>query len=158
MSSPTPSQPQADPETLDVRLEVRFPANLDEMTKVADAVMEVVNGMECAQGHELGIWLALQEALVNAIQHGAGNDPSKSIEVKVVCEAEHGMLIIISDPGEGFDPLLVPDPQRAENLCSYHGRGLFLIRQHMDHVEFKRGGAEIHMRKFAKPADDLAPR
>jgi anti-sigma regulatory factor (Ser/Thr protein kinase) len=35
----------------------------------------------------------------------------------------------------------------GEQLFSNHGRGIFLISQLMDHVEFGHGGTEIRMRK-----------
>ena len=138
-------------EALDVRLDLRFPADIGRTSQITLAVMQVVGGLACAQGHENEIELALQEALANAIHHGAANDPNKTIDVKVACEADHGVLIIVSDPGDGFDPHEVPDPQQADNLYSDHGRGIFLINRLMDQVEFKRGGTEIHMRKFSKP-------
>lgn len=154
MSAQPPSNPHFDfdSDTLDVRLDRRFPADVDRVAQMVDAIMQVVNTMECAQGHQDAIELSLQEALVNAIRHGAGNDSTKTIEVRVACEAEHGMLIVVGDPGQGFDPRQVPDPQMADNVYSDHGRGIFLINRLMDQVEFKRGGTEIHMRKFGKPA------
>ena len=49
-------------------------------------------------------------------------------------------------PG-GFDPAQVPTPVAAEQLFSDHGRGIFLISQMMDRVEFGHGGREIRMHK-----------
>ena len=155
--STTPKPPvDFNSEALDVRLDLRFPADMSKTSQITFAVMQVVGAMECAQGHENEIELALQEALANAIRHGADNDASKSIEVKVACEAEHGVLIIVSDPGDGFDPMQVPNPQHADNLYSDHGRGIFLINRLMDHVEFQRGGTEIRMRKFPKSKNGAA--
>jgi serine/threonine-protein kinase RsbW len=159
MSAHTPGpKPHVDfnSDCLDVRLDLRFSANLDKLPDMVDTIMRVVTTMECAKGHEPGIELSLHEAMANAIRHGAGNDPSKSVHVKVACEAEHGMLIIVTDPGDGFDPLQVPDPQHADNVYSDHGRGIFLINRLMDKVEFKRGGTEIHMRKFVKAKSNVA--
>lgn len=154
MSSQPPSKPRVDfdSDALDVRFDRRFPADVDKVGEMVEAIMQVIATMECAQGHLEAIELSLQEALVNAISHGAKNDASKNIEVRVACEAEHGMLIIVGDPGNGFDPRRVPDPQMADNVYSDHGRGIFLINRLMDKVEFKRGGTEIHMRKFGKCA------
>ena len=57
------------------------------------------------------------------------------------------MLIVVRDPGEGFDPASIPSPIEGERLYLSHGRGIFLINQLMDSVKFQRGGTEIHMRK-----------
>ena len=41
----------------------------------------------------------------------------------------------------------MPSPVVGENLYADGGRGIFLINQLMDSVEFGRGGTEITMRK-----------
>jgi anti-sigma regulatory factor (Ser/Thr protein kinase) len=150
--SPQPQKPQVDfdPDAIDLRLDLSFPADCEKVSQMVLEIMKVIRCMDCAQGHEDSIELSLQEALANAITHGAGSDPSKQVQVKVACDADHGMLIIVTDPGDGFDPRHLPNPQAADNLYSDHGRGIFLINRLMDHVEFKRGGAEIRMRKFGK--------
>ena len=57
------------------------------------------------------------------------------------------MLIVVRDPGEGFDPASVPSPIEGQRIYESHGRGIFLINHLMDSVEFRRGGTEITMRK-----------
>ncbi len=108
--------------------------------------MEIVTQMGCAAGREFEIELALREALANAIEHGSGNDPSKQIECCVACDHERGMLIVVRDPGPGFDPASIPSPVLGLNLFSTGGRGIYLINQLMDEVRFEKGGTEIHMR------------
>jgi serine/threonine-protein kinase RsbW len=60
------------------------------------------------------------------------------------------MLIVVRDPGPGFDPSSIPSPVIGENIYSNHGRGIFLINQLMDEVQFKNNGKEIHMLKRVK--------
>jgi hypothetical protein len=67
---------------------------------------------------------------------------------KVECELswrDAELVIVVRDPGPGFDPLAVPNPVAEENLCSSHGRGIYLIRQLVDDVWFERAGSEIHI-------------
>jgi len=143
-----------DSDRLKLKMKVEFPADAARVSEVVDGIMKVVIAMQCACGHEHEIDLVLREALANAVIHGAGSDPSKTVACSVGCEDEHGMIIVVSDPGEGFDLTKVANPLHAENLYSNHGRGIFLIDRFMDHVEYKRGGTEIHMRKFPKKPDD----
>jgi serine/threonine-protein kinase RsbW len=103
--------------------------------------------MNCASGHEDDIELALSEALANAVVHGAGMDPTKTVECDVACDEEHGMLIVVRDPGPGFDPEKIADPCCGENIYSSHGRGIYMINQLMDEVHFRKNGTEIHMIK-----------
>jgi serine/threonine-protein kinase RsbW len=124
-----------------------FPADPSEIDPVVDSVMAIVAQMGCADGREHEIDLAVREALANAIKHGCKNDRSKHVQCTVGCDEQHGMLIVVRDSGEGFDPADVPSPLMGENLFRHHGRGIYLISQLMDEVRFERGGTEIHMRK-----------
>jgi serine/threonine-protein kinase RsbW len=103
--------------------------------------------MQCATGKEDDIELALTEALANAVVHGAKEDPSKTVECIVACDEQRGMLIMVRDPGPGFDPKAIPNPCNGSNIYSNHGRGIFLINQLMDEVAFHKNGTEIHMVK-----------
>jgi serine/threonine-protein kinase RsbW len=58
-----------------------------------------------------------------------------------------GVLIIVKDHGQGFDPKAVPDPLAVERLEAEHGRGIHLMKLAMDEVSFQHGGTEVHMRK-----------
>lgn len=131
-----------------VRFTSTIKADVGAIQPVVNGVMHIIQGMKCGAGKELQIELALQEALANAIVHGCGNDPSKNVEFCVACDESRGLLIVVRDPGPGFDPASIPNPTMGENVFSEHGRGIFLVNQLMDEVHFERGGTEIHMRKF----------
>ncbi|HZD31654.1 MAG TPA: ATP-binding protein [Candidatus Angelobacter sp.] len=133
-----------------IKLDITFKADIDEVSPVVDSVLETAGRMGCGKGHEMEIEIALREALVNAIKHGAGGDPSKEVRCCVACDESRGMLIVVSDPGKGFDPKTVPSPLVGEQLFSDHGRGLYLINQLMDQVWFSDGGTQIHMVKAAR--------
>ncbi len=132
---------------LNTRLDLTIPATPESISVVVDAILALTREMKCAEGKEFAIEIAVREALANAIQHGCACDPTKQVRCCVACEQDQGMLIVVRDPGKGFDLASIPDPTMAENLYSDHGRGIFLINQLMDEVRFERGGTEIHMRK-----------
>jgi serine/threonine-protein kinase RsbW len=136
-----------DPAKLNLRVRVTLAADRKAVDPVVEQVMEAVRQMKCADGKEDAIELALQEALANAVVHGAKEDPSKVVECLVACDEQRGMLIIVRDPGPGFDPQAIPSCTVGENLYSNHGRGIFLINQLMDEVKFRKNGTEIHMVK-----------
>jgi len=136
-----------DSDKLLLKLSVSLSAERSAIPPVVQGVMDIVRQMKCAAGKEDDIELALTEALANAVVHGAKGDPSKTIECDVACDENRGMLIIVRDPGEGFDPKAIPSPMHGENLYSHHGRGIYLINQLMDQVRFLKNGTEIHMLK-----------
>lgn len=69
----------------------------------------------------------LQEALANAVIHGCKEDPDKNVQVSVGCDESRGMIIVVRDPGGGFEPEEIPSPIMGEHLFSSHGRGIYLI-------------------------------
>jgi serine/threonine-protein kinase RsbW len=146
-SQPPPQSCKFDAEKLDLKLSVTLSADPKAIDSVVRTVMNVVREMKCATGQEDGIELALTEALANAVTHGAKNDPSKIVECDVACDEQRGMLIIVRDPGPGFDPNKIANPCLGENIYSNHGRGIYLINQLMDEVQFHKNGTEIHMLK-----------
>jgi serine/threonine-protein kinase RsbW len=150
-SSPSSEQRQQscqfDTDKLDLKLSVTLVGDRDAVDPVVRSVMNVVRELNCAPGREDHIELALAEALANAVVHGAKNDPSKVIECDVACDEQRGVLIIVRDPGPGFDPAKIPNPCHGENIYSNHGRGIYLINQLMDEVQFHKNGTEIHMIK-----------
>ena len=136
-----------DPAKLNLRVRVTLAADRSSVDPVVQQVMQAVREMKCANGKEDAIELSLQEALANAVVHGAKEDPSKVVECLVACDEERGILIIVRDPGPGFDPGVIPSCTIGDNLYSNHGRGIFLINQLMDEVKFHKNGTEIHMVK-----------
>ena len=103
--------------------------------------------MGCAEGKEFEIETSLREALANAIRHGCARDPDKKVQVCVACDDARGMLIVVRDPGPGFDPKSLPSPVVGKNLYAEGGRGIYLINELMDEVSIERGGTEIRMIK-----------
>jgi serine/threonine-protein kinase RsbW len=136
-----------DPDKLDLQVRVTLSADRKAVDPVVARIMDSVRAMKCVDGKEDAIELALQEALANAVVHGAKEDPSKIVECIVACDEQRGILIIVRDPGTGFDPQAIPTCTMGENLYSNHGRGIFLINQLMDEVKFHKNGTEIHMVK-----------
>lgn len=151
MATAEPSQPSLpeydfDPQKLKLRVRVTLSASRASVDPVVQQVMQAIHDVRCVVGKEDAIELSLQEALANAVVHGAKEDPSKIVECVVACD-DDGVLIIVRDPGEGFDPGTIPACTVGQNLYSNHGRGIFLINQLMDEVKFSKNGTEIHMVK-----------
>jgi len=131
-----------------MHFDVSLPADVAAISPVVAWVMHLVGQLEYAAGKEFEIEMALREALANAVLHGCKGDPAKKIEFSVTGENERGILIVVRDPGQGFDHEGLPSPTDGENLFSDHGRGIYLINKLMDEVKYERDGREIHMRKY----------
>jgi CheY-like chemotaxis protein/anti-sigma regulatory factor (Ser/Thr protein kinase) len=96
------------------------------------------------------ILLALDEAFANAVAHGARGDRSLTIEVRAGFSVNGG-VVTVSDPGPGFDPLLV---EASNNDGGRHG--LALIRAACDDVRWLGRGNVCQMLFRQPPAEEVA--
>lgn len=132
-------------------LNITVPAIPASIAMVTDGVLRVLREVaHVPEKEEIEIELALQEALANAIRHGCRNDPEKQVQCFVTCDASGEVLIVVRDPGQGFDVGLVPNPLEGANVLKGSGRGIFLINQLMDEVEFADHGRQLAMRKSGR--------
>lgn len=138
--------------TKSARIKMRYQASIaaevDAISPLVDEVLARVREENARSAKmEFAIETALREALANAIVHGCKADPAKRVQCEVSCEKDGSVRIVVRDPGDGFDPSSLANPLNGENLMADHGRGVYLIRQVMDEVEYANGGREIWMKK-----------
>jgi len=127
--------------------ESHLPSETGAGKKVLDEILAQLEENGWEQSDVFGIHLAVEEALVNAIRHGNESDPSKQVHID--CRLSSGRFwITVADEGPGFDPGAVPDPTEPENLDAPGGRGLLLMRNFMQRVEFNTSGNQVTMEKL----------
>ena len=122
--------------------------------KVRREVLRELQRHHWSKHDVFSIHLALEEALVNAIEHGNEFDPEK--QVRVCCQLADDLLRIeVTDEGPGFDPAKVPDPTDEQHLENPGGRGVLLMRRFMDRVEYSAKGNAVVLekRRTADPAE-----
>lgn len=135
------------PLTSTCELNLVIPATPAGIQTVSEGVTQLLQSKHWTEDEIIKIDLALQEALANGIRHGCKGDPTKSVQCTVTCDANGELMIVVRDPGPGFDLTKVANPLEGENMMKPSGRGVFLINQLMDQVAFADGGREVQMRK-----------
>ncbi len=136
-----------DSDKLVVALDLLVASKIEAISPVVTKIMTLLKKTSCAAEHDFAVETALREALANAILHGNRLDPGKKVRICCACQEDRGVIIIVKDEGEGFDPANVSNPLIGENIHSEHGRGIYLVNMLMDEVHYERGGREIYMRK-----------
>lgn len=134
------------------RFNMTIPAEPTAISTVSEGLERVLREKGWNEDDVIRVDLAVREALANAIRHGCGNDRSKQVQCCVTYEEPGEVVVVIRDPGPGFNAAALPDPMAAENLFRSSGRGVFLINQLMDEVGFRDGGREVEMRKRSQNA------
>ena len=100
---------------------------------------------------------AFREVLLNAMEHGAGFDPRKVIEVAAV-RTERTIVYYFKDPGPGFNPkapgLVATDDNPMAHLAYREaegkragGFGMLLTGKLVDEVHYSERGNEVFLVK-----------
>jgi serine/threonine-protein kinase RsbW len=88
--------------------------------------------------------IATIEAVTNAIIHGNKLDETKNVKVQISLVGNK-LCVQISDEGKGFNYENVPDPTKPDNVEKPDGRGIFLMKNLADSIEFEEKGAIVNM-------------
>ncbi len=91
------------------------------------------------------LMLVLSEAVTNGMLHGNKLDKSKKVVTEAAVEPESKITITVTDEGEGFVPDEVPDPLAEENLLKTSGRGVYLMKEYADEVEYNDKGNQLKL-------------
>ena len=119
------------------------PNNIAQVEAFVEEVRANHNITDDAYGN---ILISLTEAANNAIIHGNGSDPAKSVEITCATdERDKSISFTVTDQGPGFDYNNLPDPTAPENLEQPCGRGVFLMMQLADLVVFSNHGSTVEM-------------
>lgn len=136
------------------RSDYTIDSSLTAGRRILDELIRQLHAHRWDRREVFGVHLAMEEALVNAICHGNGEDPSKQVQVRCRLASDR-VRVEIADEGPGFDPACVPDPTDPGHLASPCGRGLLLMRSFMSRVTFQDRGRVVILEK---DRDNKAPR
>ena len=119
-------------------------SEFEEMERLEPFVEELKNWAFFGEQDSSRIMLTLSEAVNNAIVHGNNEDPEKQVVIRTTMNRDNNILeISVEDEGEGFDPDAIPDPLKEENLLNEGGRGVYLIEQYADDIQFSQNGSKV---------------
>ena len=109
---------------------------IPQLNEFIDSVAEEV-GLEMSLTMSLN--LALEEAVVNVMEYAYPEGQKGDVEIEVTADQEW-MTFVIMDTGIAFDPTMKED---ADTTLSAEerpigGLGIFLVRQLMDVIDYKR--------------------
>ena len=124
-------------------------SSLSSISRIEPYVNQIVSDFGINDEIYGNILIALTEAVNNAILHGNKEDKSKKVTINLVNNHPKKQLIFqISDDGSGFNHNQLPDPTAPENILKLGGRGVFLMRQLSDEVEFMDNGSTVQILFF----------
>jgi serine/threonine-protein kinase RsbW len=115
--------------------------NIGHIEKLVDEISEQCKLSSDVYGK---ILIATIEAVNNSIVHGNKFDKSKTVEVSVQI-SKSAIHIYVKDQGPGFKFEDVPDPTKPENIENVSGRGVFLMKNLADKINFEANGSHVEL-------------
>ena len=133
-------------------IQFELPSSLSLMHTVLGYLMRRVEKLGVVEAEQSNLFVALDEAFVNAVTHGNKFDVSKLIRIAAEVSKKEAKFTI-EDEGEGFDINAIPDPLDPENLFKTSGRGVLFIYKIMDEVKYNERGNRLTMVKKSESKD-----
>ena len=115
--------------------------NINKVEKIIDELSEELGLHSDLYGNLL---IATIEGVNNSIVHGNKFDENKRVELNIAVNKEN-LIVSIEDEGTGFDYKDIPDPTKPENIENFHGRGIFLMKNMADKIEFNEKGTQVKL-------------
>ena len=128
------------------KIDIELPSDLSLMNTVLEYLLDRVDKIGLIKAEQSNLFVALDEAFVNAIKHGSRNDPTKLVRITAELSPREA-IFTVEDEGDGFDVREIPDPSDPANLFKSTGRGVLLIYNIMDEVEYSERGTRLRMVK-----------
>ena len=128
---------------IDMRRHIMFSSDAKNVNFAENLIDDLSEQLEFSSDIYGNILVSVVEAVNNAIIHGNQLDHKKSVTLKAEVDNESKLCVSVKDEGPGFDFTIVPDPTAPDNIEKPHGRGIFLMRNLADDVEFNDKGNEV---------------
>jgi len=133
---------------------LEFPSDYRFLNLVDLVCNEVVEGLCVGHDSANEIAISVIEACTNAIEHGNRECCDENVRLVFSCK-EDRVCIEVEDCGKGFDYECflknIPDPTNLQHL---RGRGIFIMKNMMDSLEFEMQpgkGMKVKLEKTLKP-------
>jgi len=124
----------------------QIPSSLTSGHEMIDRYIKVLEQYGWEGRDLFQVQLAVEEAIVNAITHGNNESPDKAVEIELHVSRDSTSMRVL-DQGSGFCPDTLPDPTADDRLETPHGRGVMLMKEMMDEVEYNAVGNQVRMVK-----------
>jgi len=125
-----------------IEKELILKSEYEEVEKVETLLNELQTELGFNDEFYAKLMLTVSEAATNGIIHGNQLDPSKKVVLTAKCDGKK-LTFITKDQGSGFVPSEVPNPLAEENLLKPSGRGVFLMKEYAETVEYQDGGTKL---------------
>ena len=133
-------------QNLHEKIEFEVPSLISLMHGILDYLMKRVEKTGIIKAENSNLFVALDEAFVNAVKHGNKYDATKLVRITAEVSTKEARFTV-EDEGDGFNVAEIPDPTDTTNLFKTSGRGVLIIHNVMDEVRYNERGNRLEMIK-----------
>jgi len=127
------------------QLTIKIPS-IPENIRIVESFIDNANDFFAFSEDMYGnVMVSVTEAVNNAILHGNQSNASKHVTLSLHIEDKAFVKFVITDEGNGFDYNDLPDPTAPENIENLGGRGIFLMKQLCDELDFDNEGRTTNL-------------
>jgi len=127
---------------MDIKKQLVLTSSYEELERVESLLNELQEALGFDDEFYARLMLTVSEAATNAVVHGNQLDPAKKATIHAESNGKT-LTFITTDEGDGFEPEEVPSPLEEENLLKPSGRGVFLMQEYADGVEYQDEGRTL---------------
>jgi serine/threonine-protein kinase RsbW len=124
---------------------MRMPSARIAVAPTIERVLGAVRDAGLTHEQQDNLAVAVAEALSNAALHGNKLAPRRVVRVTVEVPAGGGVTVEVADSGPGFDSAKVSDPTDPARVLMPGGRGVFLMKRLVDHLEYNAAGNAVRL-------------
>ena len=124
---------------------MRMPSTRAAVAPMIERVLAAVRDAGLSEERCDNLAVAVAEALSNAALHGNRLSPRRVVRVTVEVPAGGGAVVEVTDSGGGFDSAKVSDPTDPARVLMPGGRGVFLMKRLVDHLEYNTAGNTVRL-------------
>jgi anti-sigma regulatory factor (Ser/Thr protein kinase) len=120
-------------------MKISLPAGLNNLAALISPVKDSAVQQGISQKRVMEIELALEETLINIINHAYGGNPG-DIEIGCYRTDNNRFVMEIADSGPPFDIFSTKEPDLSADIADRQvgGLGVYIIKQLMDEVTYQR--------------------
>ena len=123
---------------------IKIASALQHISEVEHFLNAIFKDLRFSRKIYCRIYLAVTEAVNNAIIHGNDKNRSKFVSISFT-DAKNKFIVQVEDEGSGFNYAIVPDPCDPNNIRKESGRGIFIMKQYADKVFFDQNGSTVQL-------------
>jgi len=123
---------------------LQLPSKEESITLLEELIENIADTYNVGEDTFANMMTCLNEALINAIKHGNKFNATKKVIVNADVDNKR-LIWTVTDEGEGFDYVHLPDPTAPENLEALTGRGVYIMKHLADQCIFNTSGNEVEL-------------